>query len=159
MLSLTGLPPLAGFWGKLMLFTDALNVGYPAAATSEFEGSLWRWFVALTIVGALNAAISAGYYLRIVAVIYFRPATARPEARGGAGAAWAMATCALVVLGVGCYPGPAIERANRASRSAQATYQGPVGQAAVAPDALRSDALPPTSPPPSMSGQPKLADR
>jgi NADH-quinone oxidoreductase subunit N len=117
MFSLTGLPPLAGFWGKFTLFTGALGVD----AKNPEASSLWPWFLALAIVGAVNAAISAGYYLRIVGVMYFRPSLARPEGRGGSGAALAMSVCALAVLAIGSYPGPWVERANRASQAARPT--------------------------------------
>jgi NADH-quinone oxidoreductase subunit N len=117
MFSLTGLPPLAGFWGKFALFTGALGVD----ANQPEASHLWSWFVALAIVGAINAAISAGYYLRVVGVMYFRPALATLEARGGNGSAWAMALCALLVIGIGCYPGPLVEQAKRASEAAQST--------------------------------------
>ncbi len=116
MFSLTGLPPLAGFWGKFSLFTGALGVD---AKNPQAEG-LWPWFVALAIVGALNAAISAAYYLRIVGVMYFRPSLSRPES-SGASAGWAMAACVLAVLGIGCFPGTLVEHATRASRAAQTT--------------------------------------
>ena len=53
--SLTGLPPLAGFSGKWVLFTAAL------------EGNLY-WLV---IVAALNSAISLYYYIRIVKAMFF----------------------------------------------------------------------------------------
>jgi len=113
MFSLTGLPPLAGFWGKFTLFTGALGVD---ARTPEV-GNLWPWFVALAIVGVANAAISAGYYLRIIGVMYFRPSLEKPEAQGGGGPALATALCVLLVLGIGCFPGPLVEAAKRASRS------------------------------------------
>ncbi len=129
MFSLTGLPPLAGFWGKFTLFTGALGVD----AKSPQASSLWPWFLALAIVGVVNAAVSAAYYLRIVGVMYFRPALARPEGRGGAGAAWAMAACALLVLGIGAYPGPLIEQSNRASAAGRATLTQPVAQQTMAP--------------------------
>lgn len=51
--SLTGLPPLAGFTGKYLLF----------AALLEQHGS---WYLALAIVGAVNSAISLYYYARII---------------------------------------------------------------------------------------------
>jgi NADH-quinone oxidoreductase subunit N len=121
MFSLTGLPPLAGFWGKFTLFTGALGVD----ATNAEGHSLWPWFVALAIVGALNAAISAAYYLRIVGVMYFRAPQPISETDGGSGAAWAIAICALLVVGLGCYPGPSLERANRASQAARMTYAQP----------------------------------
>ncbi len=118
MFSLTGLPPLAGFWGKFMLFTGALGVD----SRPESTGGLASWFVALAIIGVVNAAISAAYYLRVVGVMFFRPATARLEARGGPGAAWAMVVCAAAVIGIGCFPGAAIEEATRASQSSRATF-------------------------------------
>ncbi len=58
------------------------------------------------IVGVLNAAVAAAYYLRIVAVMYFRTPLATPRAQGGAGAWWAAVACALLLVGVGVYPGP-----------------------------------------------------
>ena len=53
LLSLGGIPPLAGFLGKWYVFTAAINSG-------------WAWLAA---VGAVNAAISIFYYLRIVVVM------------------------------------------------------------------------------------------
>jgi NADH-quinone oxidoreductase subunit N len=113
MFSLTGLPPLAGFWGKFSLFTGALAVD----ARNPDASSLWPWFLALAVVGAINAAISAGYYLRVVGIMYFRPQAVRPQGQGGVGAAWAAAVCLALVLGIGCFPGLLVEGANRASRA------------------------------------------
>ena len=45
MFSLAGVPPMAGFWGKLLLFGSALNVDGTAG------GSLRWWFIGLAIVG------------------------------------------------------------------------------------------------------------
>ena len=76
MFSLAGLPPPGGFWGKLMVFGSALNVGCrrrrPAALVP----------VALAIIGVLNAAVAAVYYLRIVAMMYFRSPLATPKPQG-----------------------------------------------------------------------------
>jgi NADH-quinone oxidoreductase subunit N len=58
--SLTGLPPTAGFLGKLNLFL---------AAWSDASG----YGRALAIVMALNAAIAAWYYLRLVAIMFLEP--------------------------------------------------------------------------------------
>jgi NADH-quinone oxidoreductase subunit N len=67
LLSLTGLPPTVGFLAKLNLFL---------AAWSEAT-SLGR---ALAIIMALNAAISAWYYLRLVALVFLEPAADEPPA-------------------------------------------------------------------------------
>jgi NADH-quinone oxidoreductase subunit N len=66
--SLTGLPPTAGFLGKLNLFWAAWGETTPVG----------HWLAALL---AVNAAIAAFYYLRLVAVMYLEPAadrTSRP---------------------------------------------------------------------------------
>lgn len=125
MFSLTGLPPLAGFWGKFALFTGALGVD----ARNPEQSALWPWFLALAIVGVLNAAVSAGYYLRIVGTMYFRKSLARPAGQGGAGAAWAVLVCAVLVLGIGCFPGPLMEFSRRAGHSVQEVLT-PAGQQA-----------------------------
>src|SRR5690606_33244676 len=54
MLSLTGIPPLAGFAGKLYVFTAAIREGY----------------YVLAVIGVLNSAISAGYYIRVLIAMY-----------------------------------------------------------------------------------------
>lgn len=56
LVSLTGLPPTAGFIGKLYLFAALINNG-------------WVW---LAIVGALNSVISLYYYVRVFRNMYLR---------------------------------------------------------------------------------------
>jgi len=56
-LSLIGLPLTVGFIGKLMLIRAAFSGG----------------MVALALFTVINAVISAGYYLRIVATLFLRP--------------------------------------------------------------------------------------
>lgn len=57
--SLTGLPPTAGFWGKLYLFLAGWNTDV-------------HHYRVLAIVMAVTAAIGAWYYLRVIGVIYLR---------------------------------------------------------------------------------------
>jgi NADH-quinone oxidoreductase subunit N len=56
LISLTGLPPTAGFIGKLYLFAALINHG-------------WIW---LAIVGAINSVISLYYYVRVLRNMYLR---------------------------------------------------------------------------------------
>jgi len=99
MFSLAGLPPLAGFWGKLNLFRSAIEL-----ATSAPSGPA-LWFTILAIVGALNAAIAAAYYLRVIAVMYFQPAAQPVAAAGGRTARVATLLCAVLVVATGAWPG------------------------------------------------------
>jgi NADH-quinone oxidoreductase subunit N len=115
MFSLAGIPPLAGFWGKLTLFTGALGVD--SAGTTPAAESLRPWFLGLAIIGVMNAAIAMAYYLRVVAAMYFRSSITTLKAEGGPGALWAMVACTVLVVGLGCYPGPVIQITDRAARA------------------------------------------
>jgi len=55
MFSLAGIPPLAGFFGKLYVFLAAIQAG----------------LVPLAVIGVLASVVGAYYYLRIVKVMYF----------------------------------------------------------------------------------------
>jgi NADH-quinone oxidoreductase subunit N len=115
MFSLAGIPPLAGFWGKLTLFIGALGVD--SAGTTNPAESLRPWFLGLAIIGVVNAAIALAYYLRVVAAMYFRSSITTLKAGGGPGALWSMVACMVLDVGLGCYPGPFIDITNRAARA------------------------------------------
>ncbi len=57
MVSLTGLPPTAGFIGKFYIFASLIKGGEP--------------FYWLVIIGGINSVISLYYYIRVVKVMYF----------------------------------------------------------------------------------------
>ena len=69
LLSLIGMPPLAGFIGKFAIFA-ALADGY--RMTSDF------YLILLLLIAGLNTAISLIYYMRVVKVMTFNP---EPETR------------------------------------------------------------------------------
>jgi NADH-quinone oxidoreductase subunit N len=111
MFSLAGLPPLAGFWGKLNLFTSAIQLALvPGDRHSQ-------WFTVLAIVTALNAAVAAAYYLRIVAVMYFQPQASSPVAAGGHAGKLATLVLAGLVIAAGLLPGRLFDVSARSENS------------------------------------------
>ncbi len=83
MLSLAGIPPLAGFFGKFYLFKLAIEQG----------------FVTLTTIALLTSAVGAYYYLGVVAQMYFREPDGEPAAPMGATSVFVVTlACALVLV-------------------------------------------------------------
>jgi NADH-quinone oxidoreductase subunit N len=101
MLSLGGIPPTAGFMGKLWLFSAAIEAGY-----------VW-----LAVIGVLNSAISLYYYIRIVVFMYLKPETtgSQPVTSPALGFTVAVAVVATLVLGM--YPRVLFEAAEASARS------------------------------------------
>jgi NADH-quinone oxidoreductase subunit N len=85
-LSLAGIPPLAGFAGKVFLLIAAIDGGI-------------AW---LAVVAAVNMAIALYYYAVIVAEMYFRKPKPTEAVAAGVGYAWAVGLCTAgtIVLGV-----------------------------------------------------------
>jgi NADH-quinone oxidoreductase subunit N len=99
LLSLIGIPPLAGFVGKFYLFGAAVQGGH-----------IW-----LVIIAVLNSAIAAYYYLRVIVYMYMREPdanTARWAPSFAGSVALVIAAIGIVVLGV--MPAPFAELAQAA---------------------------------------------
>jgi NADH-quinone oxidoreductase subunit N len=90
LLSLAGVPPTAGFIGKLYVFQ--------AAVGAELYG--------LAIFGILTSAMGAYYYLRVVVYMYMKPTEGAEEALSSPALSLALAVSAIavVVLGIGADP-------------------------------------------------------
>lgn len=94
LLSLIGIPPLAGFFGKFSLFTAAL------------AGS-GRSYAIVVVLAVAMSVVSAGYYLRIVRAMFFAEQAQATEPVGRSVAALlAMGICVLAVVGLGLAAGP-----------------------------------------------------
>jgi NADH-quinone oxidoreductase subunit N len=94
LLSLLGMPLTAGFIGKIMVFRAALDQG----------------FYALVVIGVLNTAVSAYYYLRLIIVMFFRERTTEWTAPGiPASVGVALFITVFGVLYLGLFPGRVID--------------------------------------------------
>jgi NADH-quinone oxidoreductase subunit N len=87
--SVAGIPPFIGFWGKWVVFREAV-----------FGGMAW-----LAVVGGVSAVVAAAYYLRILSAIWFKPAGPQLSPASGAivvtASAAAALTFPLLVLALG----------------------------------------------------------
>jgi NADH-quinone oxidoreductase subunit N len=103
LLSLTGVPPLAGFLGKFYIFSAALNTGL-----------IW-----LVIIAVLNSVVSAYYYIRVIVAMYMQEGGAEPspiDSRPALIAALTVTAIATVLIGL--YPNPYMAGALHAFTSA-----------------------------------------
>ncbi len=101
LLSLAGVPPLAGFFGKWLIFKSAIDGG----------------FVWLTVFGLLNSVLGAYYYLRVMVFMYMRePALGAPFAKPMRSPmiGFAVAASAVLVLAIGLCPATVFSVASHA---------------------------------------------
>jgi NADH-quinone oxidoreductase subunit N len=92
LLSLAGIPPTAGFVGKYLLFSAAMQAG-------------WAW---LSLLAVLMSAVSLFYYFRIVRAMYLVEGTGELRWKEEPAVAVAILVCAAGTLAVGVYPQPLI---------------------------------------------------
>ena len=99
MLSLGGIPPTAGFMGKIWIFGAAIDQG----------------FISLAIIGVVNSAISLFYYIRVVVFMWIKDEVVGSEIT--IGPAMATALCVTLVGSIlfGIYPQPLFEQAQAAA--------------------------------------------
>ena len=143
MLSLIGIPPFAGFFGKLYLFMEALNQG---ASTDRLT------LMALVALGLFNSVVSAFYYVRVLKAMYLRePSGARLQSPRSA-IALPVLLSAVVVTVFGIAPAPLIDLMKSAS-APMLTAAEPAPETPPAPVVAPAPAAA-SVPPPSVSGLP-----
>ena len=106
--SLIGLPATAGFAGKFLLFVGALTA--PADTTT-----MRNLYVLLAVIAAVNAAIGACYYLRVIGVMYLRTALKPIASSRSAPTLIAAVALAGATLIFGIFPQPLVNAARKAA--------------------------------------------
>lgn len=93
LLSLIGIPPMVGFFGKLTMFTAALRVDL-----------LWPVVVAVGM-----SVVSAGYYFKVLRSVFFGERLDAGRATRSAAAVIAYAALTVVTLALGVFASPVLE--------------------------------------------------
>ena len=102
LLSLTGIPPTAGFFAKALVILAAVQAG--------------GWVALLAVVAVLNAAVAAFYYLRVVVYMYMRePVTDAAPPRHGRLLWGGLAVATALTILLGFFPGLILGIINQAA--------------------------------------------
>lgn len=101
MFSMAGIPPMAGFFGKLFIFQAAVIGGY----------------YTLAVFGVLTSVVAAYYYLRVIKVIYFDDSAETLEACDEFGLKVMLFTSTLFVVFFIVMPSPLLQAASVAAQS------------------------------------------
>jgi NADH-quinone oxidoreductase subunit N len=100
LISLTGIPPTAGFWAKVYVFNAAVQADL-----------VW-----LALVGVLNSVVAAYYYLRVVLIMFTREPESEATFQPGISLGLALTVAVVGLLAIGIYPAPLIEVSESASQ-------------------------------------------
>ncbi len=102
MLSLIGIPLTGGFFAKYYVFSAALNANL-----------VW-----LAIIGLVNSAVAAYYYLRLIVVMYMRDSTVETEpVRVAPAMGLALVLAAIATIYLGVVPGRVLDYANQGAQN------------------------------------------
>ncbi|MEJ5251100.1 MAG: NADH-quinone oxidoreductase subunit N [Chthonomonadetes bacterium] len=93
LLSLGGIPPLAGFWGKLYLFWAGASEGH----------------YTLVLIGAITSVIALYYYLMVAKRMFIDPPEEETPFRFRLSLSVAIAICVVMTAVIGLYPRPWLE--------------------------------------------------
>jgi len=120
LLSLIGIPMTGGFFAKFYVFSAAMQAH----------------LIGLTLIGVINSAIGAYYYLRIIVVMYMKESRKEvPVARVPLGLGVALTICVVTTLYLGLLPDRVLQYAQH---SAQALLQSPAPSPSGTTQAVRA---------------------
>jgi len=103
LLALAGVPPLNGFWGKLVIFGAAIN-----------SGSQVPWGPYLAIAGVLNSALSLGYYAWIMRKMYMEEGPDMTRVKEPRATTAVLIFAIVFMVGFGIWHAPILEFASKA---------------------------------------------
>ena len=103
LLSLAGIPPLAGFYGKYFIFLSLIETGHYALAS----------------LAVLYVAVALYYYIKVVNAMFMRPAADTVPVSRSFSMSTALGITALATVGIGLYPDPFIRAVNWSLNLAQ----------------------------------------
>lgn len=108
LLSLTGIPPTAGFFAKAYVILAAVEASQAGIAALGV----------LAVIAVLNAAAAAFYYLRVVVYMYMRePATEQAALSHGRLLWGGLAVATILTIALGVLPGPLLDAVGEAARA------------------------------------------
>ena len=107
LLSLAGIPPLAGFASKFFLFSAPIDA----------MGGGNDWLLWLSVAAIINSAISLFYYVRVIKYMLVEKGESEEKLKLPASMIAAVAICVVAVIVMGVYPGPFYQACLDAARS------------------------------------------
>jgi NADH-quinone oxidoreductase subunit N len=108
LLSLTGIPPTAGFFAK----------AYVILAAVQASEAGWTSLGILAVIAVLNAAAAAFYYLRVVVYMFMRDARSEDAALTHGRLLWGgLVVASVLTVVLGLIPGPFLDVVGQAARA------------------------------------------
>lgn len=103
LLALAGVPPLNGFWSKLVIFGAGIN-----------SGPFVEWGPWLAIAGVLNSALSLGYYAWIMRKMYMEEGPDMSKVKEPRAIVAVLVFAMVFMVGFGIWHAPLLDFASRA---------------------------------------------
>jgi NADH-quinone oxidoreductase subunit N len=105
LLSLVGLPPFCGFWGRLRVLMSLLSMGNESTGAGESGPNVAFWI--LTLAAVCQVLATAAVCAQLLVRMCLDAEVARPRPGGGIGALAVVVMTAAISLGCGLFPQPA----------------------------------------------------